>query len=136
MRYELQLIQELCAELQLRSTAVSAEEVAVDLGGGAVLSFINSEHDQDCLVGFKDTPWHAHDDFTFHDRQGHCATLNYLDVLTGLKDGKVLVCELWQSGALADRWLLHSELNDEFRYMREGDELRVWKAPRYDEPAA
>jgi hypothetical protein len=131
VRYDLQLIQELCVELQLRSAALSAEEVEVDLGGGAVLCFVNSEHDQDCLVGFKGTPWHAHDDFTFHDRQGNCVELNYLDVLTGLKEGKVLVCERWQSGLLADRWLLHAELHDEFRYINEGEEVRVWKAPRY-----
>ena len=136
MRYDLQLIQELCAELQLRSTPVSAQEVDVDLGGGAVLCFINSEQDRDCLVGFEGTPWHAHNDFTFHDRQGYCIDLNYLDVLTGLKEGKVLVCELWRSGALTDRWLLHSELNDAFKYMNEGDEVRVWKAPRYAETAA
>ena len=136
MRYDLPLIHDLCAELRLRSTVVSDERLEVHLGGDAVLCFVNSENDQDCLVGFKDTPWHAHDDFTFHDRRGYCTELNYLNLLTGLKEGKVLVCELWQLGVLTDRWLLHSEFNDEFRYMNEGDEIRTWRAPKYEQITA
>ena len=130
LRYDLQLIHELCSELNLRSTVVSDDLLELDLGGDAVLCFVNSKDEKDCLIGFKGTPWHAHDDFVFTDDRGYVTQLNYLDVLTGLKEGKVLVCELWHSGSLSDPWLVHCEFNDELNYMQEGDEIRVWKAPK------
>ena len=136
MRYDLRLIHELCGELNLRSSIVADDFLEVDLGGDAVLCFVNSEDDKDCLIGFKGTPWHAHDDFVFTDQRGYVTQLNYLDVLTGLREGKVLVCERWRSASLADRWLVHSEFNDELNYMQEGDEIRIWKAPRDGHPAA
>lgn len=87
-----------------------------DLGGDAILCFSNGALEQDCLIEFKDssgtwTPWHHHDEFLATDRQGYFIELNYLDLLTGLKEGKVLVCERWKSGLLEDRWLIHSEFN-------------------------
>jgi hypothetical protein len=136
VRYDLRLIQELCIELNLRSSIVADDSVEVDLGADALLCFVNSQNDKDCLVGFKGTPWHAHDDLVFTDHRGYFTKLNYLDVLTGLREGKVLVCELWHSAALADRWLVHSQFNDELRYMRDGDEIRIWRAPRDARPAA
>jgi hypothetical protein len=130
VRYDLKLVHELCGELGLRSQVIPGDSVEVDLGGEAVLCFINSEHEKDCLVGFKDTPWHFHDGLCFADARGHVTELNYLDVLTALKEGKVLVCEQRKSGSLTDRSLVHSEFNDELRYMQDGDELRIWRAPR------
>lgn len=86
------------------------------MGGDAILCFSNGALEQDCLIEFKDssgtwTPWHHHDEFLATDRQGYFIELNYLDLLTGLKEGKVLVCERWKSGLLEDRWLIHSEFN-------------------------
>ena len=95
-----------------------------------MLCFVNAEYEKDCLIGFKDTGWHFHDDLGFIDKHGHVTELNYLDILTGLREGRVLVCERWESGSLTDRWLVHSEFNNELRYMQEGQELRIWKAPR------
>jgi hypothetical protein len=115
----------------LRSRIVSDESVEVDLGGDAVLCFENSEYEPDCLIAFKgETRWHVHDQFLFDDCRGNVIELNYLDLLTGLKEGKVLVAELWKSGVLTDRWLFHSEFNRDFKYMQEGEEIRVWRAPR------
>ena len=74
MRYELKQVQELCGELGLRSSVVveePAEWAEVDLGGDAVLCFVNAAHDKDCLVGFKGTGWHFHDDFVFEDYDPH-----------------------------------------------------------------
>jgi hypothetical protein len=130
VRYDLKLIHELCGELGLRSRIVSDESVEVDLGGDAILCFCNAALEKDCLIEFRDTPWHQHDDFLPTDCRGHYLVLDYLDLLTGLKEGKVLVCERWKSGLLEDRWLIHSEFNCECRYIRQGEELRVWRAPR------
>ena len=134
MRYDLKLVQELCDELGLRN-AFADDVVEVDLGAGAVLCFVNAEQERDCLVGFKGGEWHAHDDFVFHDsRRNMGLRMNYLDVLTGLKDGTVLVCEQWKSGLLVERRLIHAEFNDESQAMPEGDELRIWRAPKREGP--
>jgi hypothetical protein len=130
MPYDLRLIRELCGELGLRSRLVPDDSVEVDLGGDTVLCFVNAEDEKDCLVGFKGTGWHFHGDLPFTDKHRYVTELNYLDILTGLKEGTVLICERWKSGSLTDRWLVHSEFNDELRYVQLGEELRIWRAPR------
>ena len=62
MRYELDLIHELCREIGLSARMVAGRlryapyagchRVEVDLGQGAVLCFQNSDHEPDCLIGF------------------------------------------------------------------------------------
>lgn len=130
MRYDFPLIQDFCREWGLPSCVVSNELLEVDLGEGAFLCFQNSERDQDCLLAFKGTPWHVHDDLMFADGHGHCMEMNYLDMLSGLKEGKVVVAELWQAHKMMDRWLVHSEYNDELKYMEEGEEIRLWRVSR------
>ena len=82
MRYDLKQVEELCGQLGLRSRVVLEELdewAEVDLGGQAVLCFVNAEYDKDCLVGFKGTDWHFHDDFTVLARDlGSSTRLNYL----------------------------------------------------------
>lgn len=124
MRYDLELILKLCKELGFPSHRKN-ERVEIALGQGAVLVFENAEQDKDCLVAFSGTSWHAHDDLMFTDGCGNYVELNYLDIVAGLKDGQILVCEQWQRGAVIDRWLIHRDYNDEFKYMEEGEELRV-----------
>ncbi len=46
-------------------------------------------------------------------------------LVTGLANGTVLVCELWSAGLLADRWLVHRDFVDEFRHMQNRDEIRI-----------
>ena len=125
MRYDLKLIRELCQELGLRSSFRSDDLVAIELGEDCVLVFQNVERDEDCLVGFDGTPWHTHDVFVFVDGRGYYTEMDYLDVVSGLKDGRVLVCERWLEGRLVDRWLIHRDFNDEFKYMDEREEVRV-----------
>lgn len=126
MRYELDLILQLCHELGLPAL-LTDERAEITLGHGVALWFQNAERDEDCLVGFEDTPWHTHDYLLFSDAKGYYVELDYLDIVTGLKDGQILICEQWQDGALRDRWLIHRDFNNEFKYMREGEELRIWR---------
>jgi hypothetical protein len=125
MRYDLKLIHELCQELGLRSSYRSVDLLTIELGGDCVLLFQNAERDEDCLVAFDGTPWHTHDVFVFVDGRGYYTEMDYLDVMSGLKDGRILVCERWLAGRLVDRWLIHREFNDEFKYMDAGEEIRV-----------
>ena len=83
---------------------------------------------EDSLIGFLGMPWHTHDDLMFVDARGNCIEFNYLTLLTGLKDGRVLVCEREVKGRTVDRWLVHREYNDEFKYLQEGERIIVHRA--------
>lgn len=130
MRYDFSLILELCKELGL-SSSLANERLDIAVRPDVNLCFQNADRDEDCLVGFDGTPWHTHDDFIFDDGGGNFIEMSYLDVVTGLKDGQILICERWHNGGVADRWLIHRDCGDikhEFKYMDEGEELRVWRS--------
>jgi hypothetical protein len=128
MLYDLELINQLSQEIGFSTVIQSAMLVKIQLSPDMALCFQNSEKDEDCLVGFEGTSWHTHNDFMFSNAQGMFVELNYLDIISGLNDGQVLVCERLSSGKLADRWLIHrdyNDFNDEFKYMSAGEELKV-----------
>jgi hypothetical protein len=58
MRYDLELVFQLCQEVGLPATS-SPDEVEIELAAGVILVFQNAERDSDCLVGFNGTPWHT-----------------------------------------------------------------------------
>ena len=128
MRYDLDLVNQLCREIGLPASMNTDSRVEIDLGRGAVLCFQNEEREEDCLIGFLSMPWHTHDDLTFVDARGNYINLDYLNLLTGLKEGRVLVCEREMQGRTLDRWLVHSEYNDEFKYLEEGERIIVRRA--------
>ncbi len=128
MRYDLNLIHELCQELGFRSRLDGEGTVEIELKEDCVLVFQNFEGEDDCLVGFRGTPWHGHGNFTFVDARSYYVEMDYLDVVSGLADGSVLDCERWLEGELVDRWLTHRDYNDEFKYMEPGEELQVWRS--------
>lgn len=125
MRYDLTLIYELCGELGLSARYHDEQCVEIDLGPSGLLCFQNAENDKDCLIGFRGTEWHTHDDLMFVDGRGNYVELNYMDLLTGLVDGQVLVCERLLKGELLDRWLIHRDYSDEFKYMDPGEQIAV-----------
>jgi hypothetical protein len=125
MLYDLPLIAELGRDVGLKCVIRSADEVAIELGQGATLLFQNSVADDDCLTGFEDTPWHTHGDFTWSDASGTYIQLEYLDVMSCIAQKKVLIWERWEHGRLSDRWLVHRDYVDVFRYLQEGDEIRI-----------
>lgn len=128
MRYDLELVTELCREVGLSARMESGQRVDIDLGQGAILCFQNAEREEDCLIGFLGMPWHAHDKLMFGDSRGYYVELDYLNLLTGLMDGRVLLCEQEVAGRTVDRWLVHSEYNDEFKYLEEGERIIVRRA--------
>ena len=125
MRYDLDLVNQLCREIGLIVRADTDRRVEVDLGGGAVLCFQNAEREDDCLIGFLGTPSHTHDNPMFVDARGNYVELDYLNLLTGLKEGRVLVREREVKGKIVDRWLVHREYNDEFKYLEEDERIIV-----------
>jgi hypothetical protein len=125
MRYDLKLSHELCQELGLHSRIQSDARLEIELSKGVVLLFLNAEHEEDCCIAFDGTPWHTHDDIMFADNHGNYTELDYLQILTALKAGLVLICESWRQDQLADRWLIHRDYNDELRYLGKGEEIRI-----------
>lgn len=126
MRYDLEIVSELCSELGLRVLRSGPSEVAIELEECVVLLIHNAEDEQDCLIGFEGTEWHFHDQFGWSDRLlGSSLWLDYLDVISGLADGTILICEHWSRGSLKERWLVHRDDVDEFQYMEAGDEIRI-----------
>jgi len=125
MQYDLEMIADLCDELFFPHRMSTPNEVLVELETGVELVFLNWPDEDDCLMGISGTDWHTHGSLTCADRHGHYVELTYLDVLTGLADGTVLLCELWRSDGLADRWIGHKDFLDDFRYMEKGEEIRV-----------
>ena len=125
MRYDLDLVNQLCREIGLIVRADTDRRVEVDLGRDAVLCFQNAEREEDCLIGFLGTPWHTHDNLMFDDARGNYVELDYLNLLAGLKEGRVLVCEREVKGRMVDRWLVHCEYNDEFKYLEEDERIIV-----------
>jgi hypothetical protein len=127
MWYDLDLVHQLCGEIGLRSSMSSPDELAIELADGVRLTFKNLEREEDCLVGFNGTPWHTHGDFSFYDGRGHYVEMEYRDVIAGLADGRVLICERSVSGVIANRWLIHRDYIDEFKYMEPGEQISVWR---------
>jgi len=136
MRYDLDLLNEFCRELGLSSRLTGNSSLEVSLGDGTVLCFQNAERDEDCLMGFADTPWHTHDDLLFNDHHGHFVELDPLNLLTGLQSGDVLICEQEVSGNLVDRWLVHKIFNDELEHLMPNERLIIRRADCAAPPAS
>jgi hypothetical protein len=126
VRYDLKLIHDLCVEVGFHSHIQSEDRIEIELGKGAILLFLNAAHDEDCLVCFEGTPWHTHDTIMFADNDGRNIEVDYLNLVTGLKNGLILICESWIEGQLSDRWLIHRDYNDELRYLSKNEEIRVY----------
>jgi hypothetical protein len=128
MRYDLALVDQLCREIGLIVRLATDRRIEVDLGRGTILCVQNAEREEDCLIGLLGMPWHVHDNLVFVGGRGYFIELDYLDLLTGLKEGRVLICEREVKGRAADIWLVHSEFNDELKYLAEGERIIVSRA--------
>ena len=130
MRYDLKLIADFGIENDFQVVQRGPESVGLDLGGGAVLEFCNSEKEENSLIGFAGTTWHTHGKFMFAGQRGYFIEMDYLDVLVGLSEGTVLLCERRIGGQLRQRQLIHRDYNHEFHYLAIDDEIVVRCASR------
>ncbi|WNC69095.1 hypothetical protein RI845_02815 [Thalassotalea nanhaiensis] len=125
MIYDLKLVAELSKELGFSIVDSSQTSVDIKIFEDAILVFQNIDEQTDSLIGFSGTPWHEHGVLMFSGSDGCYTELAYIDVLSEIKLGKVLVCELFNHGVLKDRYLVHKNHIDEFEYMQSGDEIRI-----------
>ncbi len=125
MTYRLQELAKLAQELGFDAQRV--DEDRVDVSVDAVLVFCNLDED-DSLVGFEGTPWHAHGAVQFMTGENGHAECDELDILVGLGSGELVVVSQYLRGVLADRWLAHKDEPLSLRYIQAGEELRVYRA--------
>jgi hypothetical protein len=126
MQFDITLIEQLCREVGLSTLNKTGDSIGVDLGEGAVLSFENWPDEDDSAMGFSGAPWHMHPEtLMFADSRGHHIECDYLDLLVGLQEGRILVCEQLVKGQVLDRWLVHHVYNDEFQYLEPGEKIVV-----------
>jgi len=128
MRYDLELAWQLCHEVGLAARRDSDDTIDVDLGHGTILLFQNAIRDDDCLMGLDGSPWHVHGDIIFADPRGYHVEMDYLNVLTGLAEGLVLVCERQVDGRAVELSLIHRDYNDEFKYLETNEQIVVRRA--------
>ena len=80
------------------------------------------------IVGFEGMPSHTHGAIDFTDPAGRFLELQPSEIPKALLAGAVLICERWVQGLVTDRWLVHRDFNDEFKYMDHNEELRIYRA--------
>jgi hypothetical protein len=125
MRYDLPLIQAQCREAGFQTSMLDGTCLNVEVTHGIILCFVNAEREADCLIGFEDTPWHCHDDLQLSDAHGRYVDVSYREIAPALVRGELLICELWKDGTLKERSLIHRDCNDELRFMKPGEEIRI-----------
>ena len=126
MQYDLALLADQCSKFGWVSTLKGADQLGVSLEPETTLLFANlHEEGEDTFIGFEGFTWHTHGGLMFSDPRGFYIELEYTDVLPGLADKSLLVCELWVRGALSDRWLTHRDYVSDLKHMQDGDEVRI-----------
>jgi hypothetical protein len=126
MQYDIALIEQLCREIGLPTRIQTDTSIEIDLGEGAALFFENSPNEEDSAIGFSDTPWHTHGEtLMFVAAHGHYIECDYLDLVVGLQEGRILVGERIVNGQILDRWLVHHVYNDELKYLDPGEKIIV-----------
>ena len=127
MNYDFDMIQSLLGMLSSKCHR-SDDTLEISIEPGITLCFVNHPNAEESLMAFKDTPWHVHGAIGFADNRGYHTEMEYPDVIRGILDGTILICERFLNGTLVDRWLMHSAYADEFRWMEPSEEIRVKRA--------
>jgi hypothetical protein len=135
MHYDLELLHEFCQELGFPSSISSNEKLEIKFSEHCVLVFWNYKSDgseAECIMGFKIEGFdesfnsHIHGNIVFSNGINY-VEMNPLDILAGLKDGTVLICEVWRKGELDDRTLMHHKIDSTFEKMDKDEEIRVFR---------
>ncbi len=125
MYYDLDTLEELSNELGFITTRISIDTLEVKIYNDIVLVFSNLPDEDDTLMGFKGTPWHGHYKMTFMTSKGAYVEFDELDIVQRIKDGDLLINEMYIYNELKDRWLSHKEEGVDLKYMEPGEEIRI-----------
>ena len=129
MRYRLDELATLCADLGLVSRRVDTDRLDVVIDDGCILTFSNLQEEADTLVGFDGTPWHTHGIVQFMTGEATYVEYDELEIVTALATGDLVLISEYSGGKLRDRCLAHRQEPVELSYMEPGDEIRVFRLP-------
>jgi len=129
VRYRLDELVKLSAELGLVSRRVDADRLDVVIDDGCVLAFCNLQDEADTLVGFDGTPWHSHGLVQFMTGETTYVEYDEIEILIALGTGDLVIISEYSDGRLHDRSLAHRHEALDLRYMQPGDEIRVLRLP-------
>lgn len=59
---------------------------------------------------------------------GESIEMDSIEVLQGVRDGLILVCEFVKTGEVLDRFLVHRDFVPELQVLGVGEELRIRRA--------
>ncbi len=125
MKYRLSEIINLCNEQGLRVQQLDEDRVDVYLREDCILSFCNLIDENDTIVGFVGTPWHAHGVVQFMNGSDTYIECDELDIITGLVCGELLIFSRYLSFELIDRWIAHKDESLDVKYIEAGEELTI-----------
>ena len=135
MSYDLEVIEAECAVHNLVCTRVSEHEVEITLWPDCILFFANLVEEDDTMVGFKNTPWHSHDELTVMTGDNTSAELDPVEIVRLLTTGVLLIVSQWIDGKLHDRWLMHRGERLDLKYLEPHEEFRVKQLAQQDAPS-
>ncbi|MFN8627382.1 MAG: hypothetical protein U0587_15540 [Candidatus Binatia bacterium] len=127
MPYRLDELAKLSTELGLVSRRVDADRLDVVVEEGCVLAFCNLKEEADSLVGFEGTPWHSHGLVQFLTGEATYVEYDELDILLALSIGDLVIVSEYSGGQLLERSLVHRQERLDLRYLKPGDETRVFR---------
>ena len=125
MAFDLDHLQLHCSGLSLDTTRVSTNVLEVSLKLNLALVFMNLAEEHDTLIGFKGTPWHAHDSLILMVGEANYIELNECELLSALKEGDVVVVEQFYRNVLKDRWIAHKLEPFDIQYIEPDEEIRI-----------
>jgi hypothetical protein len=115
----------LAAEIGVEARRVDLNGLHVQVDAQCVLVFRNYPEDDDTLVGFEGSAWHAHEALQLVTDSGDYVSFDELDILIALESGDLVIESLYVEGELRDRWLSHKDQAPDLRNMIPGEELRI-----------
>jgi hypothetical protein len=129
MKVDLDSIYKHCLEVGFDKVSLFNDSVEVELKDNIILEVANIDDWTDSLIGFKGTPTHSHDMIIFCNRDGSSyIEMNYKDVITNLKSGKILIATMMKNAILKDRNMIHQDAMDiDLTYFNKDEYLIIAK---------
>lgn len=125
MSFDIEALEAACAARNLDFDRISPDEIEINLERDSVLFFANLIEEGDTMVGFKNFPWHSHDNLVLMTGENMSAEFSEVEVVSLLASGVLVVVSQWIDGELRDRWLAHRDAGLDLKHLDLNEELRV-----------
>jgi hypothetical protein len=129
MKIDLDTIEKLAQELGFSAKRTDPDKIEIIIANDITFVFRNFKEEDDNLYGFEGTPWHSHNALLLMTSENCYIELNDIEIISGIKDGSILIFEQYKDGKLIDRWIGHRDNKIDNRYMEPGEEMRIIQFP-------